>query len=439
MGVGRKHGKLFLDFTWRGVRCKEYVGFRDTPENRKELGRRLRLIRAQIENGTFDYRDWFPEGRRLGEFYPDEAPKKTLGEYLEVWIQRRSPFRRDGSLIDGHDLHPTTWYRYNSAIRSRLVPALGHHRLTDLSREHIRQYRRDLEQDGLSGSFITSLLSILNGALAYAAEEDLIASNPMPTFARRLSQKRLTNARPLSAGQVKRFLEALPEHVVIDRGKASFDGEMLRDLYTAWFRTGWRPNEIVALRFDCLDFATEKVEIRAGRYRHFGGGEALPKTGERLVECGYDPEIFACFRRRRDAGLSEYVFTDSLGHPLRQQQLAERVWLPTLQRAGLERRGQYNVKHTFVTLALSSGEDPGWVARVCGTSERMIWRHYRRWFSAIGSGHGGQIAARLRKAVPKRGPERVGVEENATAGGERGHGSNQGQVFGPAQPGAKRQ
>jgi len=34
---------------------------------------------------------------------------------------------------------------------------------------------------------------------------------------------------------------------------------------------------------------------------------------------------------------------------------------------------------TFITLALSAGEGPGWEARVCGTSERMIFDHYSRW------------------------------------------------------------
>ena len=45
--------------------------------------------------------------------------------------------------------------------------------------------------------------------------------------------------------------------------------------------------------------------------------------------------------------------------------------------SALRARGQYNIRDTFISLALSAGEDPGWVARVCGTSEEMIFRHYR--------------------------------------------------------------
>ena len=62
---------------------------------------------------------------------------------------------------------------------------------------------------------------------------------------------------------------------------------------------------------------------------------------------------------------------------LSQELLAKRVWNPTIASIGLSARGQYNIRDTFITLALSAGEDPGWVAEVCGTSEQMIFEHYR--------------------------------------------------------------
>lgn len=59
-------------------------------------------------------------------------------------------------------------------------------------------------------------------------------------------------------------------------------------------------------------------------------------------------------------GRRDYVFTDSLGRPLSQEQLAKRVWNPTIAKIGLSSRGQYNIRDTFITLALTAGEDPGW-------------------------------------------------------------------------------
>jgi integrase len=192
---------------------------------------------------------------------------------------------------------------------------------------------------------------------------------------------------------------------------------MLRDLYGLWFRTGWRSNEIVALRFDWLLPERQAIELRRGRSPRRGGLEASPKTGERVVICDDDPEIWSILERRKreslQTGKRDFVFTDSRGRPLSQEWLAKRVWNPTITAIGLSPRGQYNIRDTFITLALSAGEDPGWVAEVCGTSEQMIFDHYRSWMPKLRRGHGRQLIGRLApgpksrpKVCPKARPKR---------------------------------
>src|SRR5262245_36100606 len=105
-------------------------------------------------------------------------------------------------------------------------------------------------------------------------------------------------------------------------------------------------------------------------------------------------------------GHREYVFTDQAGQPLSQEWLHKRVWLPTLRRCGFHARGQYNIRDTFITNALSAGEDPGWVAQVCGTSEQMIFRHYRRWMPALSRTDGRRIAALFGPSAAPRRPRR---------------------------------
>ena len=107
----------------------------------------------------------------------------------------------------------------------------------------------------------------------------------------------------------------------------------------------------------------------------------------------------------------DYVFTDPAGQPLSQVWLHKRVWLVALERAGLRRRGQYNTRDGFITIALSAGEDPGWVAKVCGTSEEMIFRHYCTWIpdwtpdagAKVGRILSGGSAGGLRHLPPRRG------------------------------------
>lgn len=159
----------------------------------------------------------------------------------------------------------------------------------------------------------------------------------------------------------------------MEDGSADVAGATLRDLYTVWFRTGWRSNEIVALRFDWLSFSRQIVDLRAGREARFGH-EASPKTGRREIELANDPEVFAAFERRRKASLEtgqrDYVFADSAGRPISQEWLHKRVWSPTLRLIGAFHRGQYNIRDTFITLALSA-------ARTLGGSPRSAARASR--------------------------------------------------------------
>jgi len=127
----------------------------------------------------------------------------------------------------------------------------------------------------------------------------------------------------------------------------------------------------------------------------FGGIEAEPKTGPREVDCSYDPKVFALLRSLHDERgqpqPDEYVFVDPAGAPLSQEWLHKRVWVMTLERADLRARGQYNIRDTFISIALSAGEDPGWVAKVCGTSEEMIFRHYRTWIPGLNPNAGAKV------------------------------------------------
>jgi len=134
------------------------------------------------------------------------------------------------------------------------------------------------------------------------------------------------------------------------------------------------------------------------------------RPGRARSTAPYDPTIFARLDAIRNAkspaGADDYVFTDSAGQPLSQEWLNKRVWQPTLRRCGLRARGQYNIRDTFITIALSAGEDPGWVAQVCGTSEQMIFRHYRRWMRNLVRTDGRQVATVFAKRSPQFGHQR---------------------------------
>jgi integrase len=394
MPVRVKSGKLFFDFSFRGIRCKEYTGLPDSADDRRVCEQKMRVVDRELARGSFDYRHHFPRGSRLHLFYPEARERDgaaiTFSDYIRQWHKSRSPILADGRVTRDADLHPSTWIHDGSVVRTRLIPALGTLRLCEITAAHCNALRRSIIDEGLSGKTAGNVMGLLHKALSDAVEEGLIEKNPVIRATSRRVQRsrraqRLT-ANPLRPEEVARFLERVPD--------------WHRELYTIWFHTGWRSSEIVAVRFGWIDFRRQTVSLKLGRMPRFGGLEAEPKTGPREVDCSYAPEIFAAFGRLRDRaksiGPQDFVFTSPSGGPLSQERLHNQIWTATLKRAGISHRGQYCIRDTFITLALSSGEDPGWVAQVCGTSEEMIFRHYRRWIPGLRPGAGQKIGALLR-------------------------------------------
>jgi hypothetical protein len=76
-------GKLFFDFRFQSVRCREQTLLDDTPANRRRLEKVLQRIELEIHQGVFDYSAFFPGSKLAATFAVavSEAPRETgLGQ-----------------------------------------------------------------------------------------------------------------------------------------------------------------------------------------------------------------------------------------------------------------------------------------------------------------------------------------------------------------------
>jgi integrase len=83
--------------------------------------------------------------------------------------------------------------------------------------------------------------------------------------------------------------------------------------------------------------------------------------------------------------------------------LRERVWRPALRQAGLHARTMYQTRHTFATLALSSGEALDWVSKMLGhRTTQMLIRHYHKYVPNPTRQDGDALARALDKRLRPR-------------------------------------
>ena len=63
--ISERHGRLYFDFRYRGVRCREYTALEDNRANRSRMEATLRKITAEITLGSFDSAASFPAAPKL--------------------------------------------------------------------------------------------------------------------------------------------------------------------------------------------------------------------------------------------------------------------------------------------------------------------------------------------------------------------------------------
>lgn len=59
------HGRLLISFQYLTRRCREYLGLKDTRENRRVAAGIVREIELELAGGKFDYATKFPLSRNV--------------------------------------------------------------------------------------------------------------------------------------------------------------------------------------------------------------------------------------------------------------------------------------------------------------------------------------------------------------------------------------
>jgi integrase len=358
-----RHGFLAFRLYWEAYESWEGTSWKDTPKNRERAEARAVLISEQIENGTFDYLKWFPDGNKAGVFKPkaesDNKPK-TVGTFYRDWIERKKPpFVRPG-------LH----YDYTRQFRRYILPKFEETLIVEVTLPILETFRSYLNQEmGLS---LKSCRNIIDGTFRAMMRDARKHGIGEKDYFADLEWPRIVSPKPDPFSAEER--DTILKHF---KGKHAFYYPFLSTL----FGTGARPSEIIALRWGDVDLKAGVLSITKSRYMDT---DSPTKTAASEREIALGEPIVSAIRSTKPLHVTErdFVFKNREGNSINEDKWRGKYWYRALRACGIRARKFYATRHTFISDALSHGVNPQWLAEYCGTSLAMIQKHYGRYIKS---------------------------------------------------------
>lgn len=338
----RKDGRWTGSITLEGGKRK--IIYRKT---RKEVQEQLKTALHQQQQGTLVV-----------------APQQKVGAFLVQWLED----------VHKYAVRPRTYERYESIIRVHLGPGIGHHQLQKLTPQHLQRFYTQKLEAGLSPTTVASFHKMLHLALEKAVRWNLVSCNVCDA----VDPPRIRHyeIQPLNREQIQQFLAAVAGH-------------RLEALFVLAVATGMRKGELMALKWQDINFSTKTLQVRRilthvpAKLRGGKGGyeEAEPKTERSRRNIAIAPFALEKLKQHRVQQLeaklkagplwkeNDLVFCSLVGGHLHTSRDVYVQFKKLLKRAGLPNIRFHDLRHSAATVLLDLGIHPKVVQEMLGHSQ----------------------------------------------------------------------
>ena len=300
--------------------------------------------------------------------------KLTLAQFLDRWL-------RDYVSVS---VRPRTYEGYEQKIRTHIIPALGSTPLTAIQPAHLQGFYRqclesgrmdsmDSKEGGLSPRTVLHLHRILNEALKYAVEWQLVARNVA-----------LAVDPPRAGHKEMQVLDSQGVHKLLEAARDT----MYYPLLDLAIYTGRRRSELLGLRWKDvdLDMAALSVVQTAHQLRSGGIVYQEPKTAKGKRQVSLSPTAVLAIRAYKEKveaerdilgiplTLDSLVFSYYNGSPMLANTITH-AYLKIARGAGLQDVRFHDLRHTHATMMLKANVHPKVVMERLGHSTIAVTPH----------------------------------------------------------------
>ncbi|TYB81849.1 MAG: tyrosine-type recombinase/integrase [Kosmotoga sp.] len=363
MGVFVRGNTIWYRFNYNERQVRESTGLENTKENLEEAKFDFKRLKRQLKEDTFDYLKWFPNSPNLEKFGiqkevpEEEIPRIKFSELAEEWYLRQKKLRLKNTTLKGY-----------KSSRKYAVEFFGDMYVHKIKRIDVEDYIIHLMDRELNNKTINNKLIAVRRILELAYDKELIEENP----ARRVKNLRVEKSEiePFTAEEVSLILNHAYKHY-----------HRFYAFYAVLFLTGMRMGEVLAMKWQNVDFNRETYHVRE---RMTNGDLDTVKTvgSKRHVEFDEDGIVLEALKEHKKYSFmkSDFIFLNQYGNEYTSSNhIKINVWEPMLKRLGLEYRIMYQARHTYAVLSLLAGDNINFICSQMGhASFEMLFRVYGR-------------------------------------------------------------
>ena len=387
-GVTPKGDRIQVRLEYRGREIRPTLALRPTATNLKHAARlRLQML-AEIDAGTFSLAHHFPDYPHTDQHDGDADERtRTFATWAEKWLALAARNREHSTLTVYRNHLNAYWVRpFGHLVPRRITHELLLTHLAQLASDRVNEETGQTEK-ALSRKTQNNILIPLRGVFELITKAGAVSVNPADGID--CLRVQTGNPDPFTAAEVDLILAELAKPRA---NKPSAVAAAVHDYFEFSFFTGLRASEQIALTWADVDLRGRTVAIR--RTRVLQKEKERTKTHRaRIVEL--NDRAFASLERQRArtqlAGGKVFLnpWTGSAWNNTEEQR---REWVDCLRRAGVRYRPPKECRDTSVTMLLTAGCDPYWVAAQHGHSIQTMQKDYAAWIPKADKGRNLQAA-----------------------------------------------
>lgn len=353
MAVKEVKNGYVIDFTIEHQRYRETIPAPINKSSRKRVEEQESIYKMAISLNDEAIAARFTNSKIIQKAFGREVDNFTIDQYCSIWFGRHQA-NWSHTTIRGYI------QKYNSHIKKNFGSIL-------LKEFTPSIYHDWVKKQNLSGKTINDIRSILYQIFKEAFFDDIINSNPVDKTRR--SKVIPKEYEPFNKNEMNKILSALEEP--------------FQQYFQLAFYTGMRTGELLALRWEDIDFKTKKIHVRKS-ISH--GIEKEPKTKSSIRNMDMHDCAYEALKVLRDKHFNDKyrVFIDpKTGVAYKNAEgINKYIWKKAINQTKVKDRCPYTTRHTYASMMLSEGKNPMWVATQMGHSDwGMIRKTYGRWIS----------------------------------------------------------